>query len=153
MISIICLVYCDGAEFKWVPLPNPDVKLITFSTLLCASSYQLLQRRMAAIFKQRLLDLFPAQQIIVLCAMARPCLQVATDKDDENGKDKYTCWNTNQQRQLQSKDKDNCEYSKRTCNNFLLCRLLFSVAAEPLSCLSGTGAPTTVDLSPLLEKK
>ena len=37
LISIICFVYCDGAEFKWVPLPNSDVKLITFPTLLCAT--------------------------------------------------------------------------------------------------------------------
>ena len=37
LISIICFVYCDGVEFKWLPLPNSDVKLITFSTLLCAT--------------------------------------------------------------------------------------------------------------------
>ena len=52
------------------------------------------------------LNLFPARQIIVLCGLwpgprrqistlPGPCLQVVTDKDDENGKDKYTCYNTN----------------------------------------------------------
>ena len=48
------------------------------------------------------------------------------------------------------KDKGNCEFSKSTSNNFLLQRLLFSVAAEPLSVwqpvLIPRGAPTTLQL-------
>ena len=66
LISIICFVYCDGAEFKWAPLPNSDVKLITFPTLLCAKPGSAPPTKNGSNF------------------------QDVTDKDDKNGKDKYT---------------------------------------------------------------
>ena len=66
---------------------------------------------------------------------------IQIDKDN-NKKDKDN--------NKKDKDKGNCEFSKSTSNNFLLQRLLFSVAAEPLSVwhpvLIPRGAPTTLPL-------
>ena len=92
------------------------------------------------------LNLFPALQIIVLYSLwPGPCLQVVTLTKTM----KMAKTNTHVTIQI-DKDKENCEYSKSTSNNFLLQRLLFSVAAEPLSVwhpvLIPRGAPTTLQL-------